>query len=692
MSELLPRPVRLLLGATSPGVSDGKLRKSARGKIVLITGASSGVGEASARRLAAAGATVLLVARRAELLDQICRDIERSRGSAFAHPCDMSDPDQVHELAAAVLAEHGHVDVLVSNAGLSIRRWISESSGRFRDVERTIGVNYLGPVALLLALLPSMRDRGQGHIVYVSTLGVNFPPMRWSAYIASKAAFETWLSGVAPEVRGDGVSVTSIHMQLVRSPMLGPFRMWRYLPGMSTEEAAGMVARAVAQRPRVIAPLWARLGGAATGLARGPVETAIWLSSRSARAGVPSLLGALDTVASSGLVRPVRPDRLARALLAAGRYGATPAGAAAVGAALYPERPAVIDELGTLSFADLDIQTRKLAGALHTRVELGSSHRVGVMCRNHRGFVQAAVAATRLGCDLVPLNTDFAAAQLEQVLERETVTAVVHDQEFEEVLAQTNFDGPRILAWSDEDPGSPTLKSLIDDGAADPPAPSSAGRVIMLTSGTTGTPKGATRSVRPWALAPAAVAGALDLGRIRRAPRSGQPIVVAPPLFHLFGLAGMMGAFAYGSPIVLRRRFDPEATLDQIDRHRAGVLLAVPTMLARITSLPTPTRRRYDAASLRMIVSGAAPLPPELARAIMDEFGNVLYNGYASTESGSGTLATPADLRAAPGTVGRPMAGVKVKILDAAGRELPTGQTGRIFIGSPLNFEGYTGG
>ncbi|HEV3128555.1 MAG TPA: SDR family NAD(P)-dependent oxidoreductase, partial [Solirubrobacteraceae bacterium] len=228
MSELLPRPVRLLLGATSPGVSDGKLRKAARGKIVLITGASSGVGEASARRLAAAGATVLLVARRAELLEQICRDIERSGGSAFAYPCDMSDPDRVHELAATVLADHGHVDVVVSNAGLSIRRWISESSGRFRDVERTIGVNYLGPVALLLALLPSMRDRGQGHIVYVSTLGVNFPPMRWSAYIASKAAFETWLSGAAPEVRGDGVSVTSIHMQLVRSPMLGPFRMWRY--------------------------------------------------------------------------------------------------------------------------------------------------------------------------------------------------------------------------------------------------------------------------------------------------------------------------------------------------------------------------------------------------------------------------------------------------------------------------------
>jgi fatty-acyl-CoA synthase len=418
----------------------------------------------------------------------------------------------------------------------------------------------------------------------------------------------------------------------------------------------------------------------------------MWLYARTAQAGLPALLGAVDTAASSGVVRPVRPDRLARALLAGRRYGATPASAAAAAAALHPDRAAVIDEFGTLTFAELDAAARRLAGALHTHVELGSSDRVGIMCRNHRGFVQAAVAATRLGCDLVPLNTDFAPAQLDAVLEREGVTAVVHDQEFSDVFAETSFDGPRILAWCDEEPSGPTIASLIETGAEDAPAPASSGRVIVLTSGTTGTPKGATRSVRPWALAPAVLAGALDLGRIRRPPRSGEPVVVAPPLFHLFGLAGMMGAFAYGSPIVIRRRFDAEATLEQIDRHRAGVLLAVPTMLGRVMSVPEETRRRFDTSSVRMIISGAAPLPPDLARAVMDAFGNVLYNGYASTESGSGTLATPADLRAAPGTVGRPMAGVKIRILDENGRELPTGQTGRIFIGSPVSFEGYTGG
>ena len=293
-----------------------------------------------------------------------------------------------------MLADHGHVDVVVSNAGVSIRRWVSETYDRFRDIERTIHVNYLGPTRLLLGLLPSMRARGSGHIVYVSTMGVNFPPLRWSAYIASKVAFETWLGGVAPEIRADGVTTTSIQLQLVRSPMLGPFRMWNYIPGMSSDEAAAIVARAIVERPRVIAPAWARVGGAVTSLAQAPVERA--LSGYAARvnpasqAGLPSPVAALTTVA--GVVRPVRPDRIARALIALVRFGATPAAVAATAAALYPARPAVIDELGTLSFDDLDWEARALAAALHDRFRLGAGDTVAVMCRNHRGFVLAAVA------------------------------------------------------------------------------------------------------------------------------------------------------------------------------------------------------------------------------------------------------------------------------------------------------------
>ncbi len=718
MSELLPRPIRLLLGATSAGIDDRRLSAAVDGRVVLITGASSGVGEATALRLGRAGATVLLVARRTALLEEVRSEIAAAGGTAFVHPCDLADAEAAGRLAEQVLEQHGRVDVVVSNAGLSIRRWISQSYNRFSDIERTINVNYLGPVRLLLGLLPSMRERGSGHIVNVATVGVDLPPLRWSAYIASKSALETWLGGVAPEIRPDGVTTSSIHLQLVRSPMLGPFRMWNYLPGMSSEEAAGIVARAIVQRPRTISPLWARVGGSMYHLAQAPVESALAgharranpdsrrrtqhaplppthtpaaLAAASARLAAESVAG-LITIASIRVLRPIRPDRLARVLLAQRRFGGSIAFAAAAAAELHGEQPGLIDERGTLTFAELDRDARRLAASLHSHFDLAATDRIGIMCRNHRGFVQATAAAGRLGCDIVPLNTDFAGPQLADVLARERVAAVVYDQEFEPVFDAAGFEGTRVIAWVDSEIGRPTIGALIDVATGEAPPPRAPGRTITLTSGTTGTPKGATRTVSARASVSLAVAGLLDLARIRPTPRAGEPIVVAPPLFHLYGMIGMGLGFGLGSPIVLRRRFDPEATLEQIERTRAGILLAVPTMLGRIMDLPAATRERYDTSSLRMIVSGAAPLPPELATAVMDRFGEILFNGYASTEVGTGTLATPSDLRAAPGTVGRPAAGVRIKILDSEGLELPQGTTGRIFVGSPLLFDGYTGG
>jgi acyl-CoA synthetase (AMP-forming)/AMP-acid ligase II len=499
----------------------------------------------------------------------------------------------------------------------------------------------------------------------------------------------------------------------VRSPMLGPFRMWRYIPGMSTDEAAAMVARAVALRPRRIEPGWARIGGPLTDLAQGTVER---LFTRRARAAIPRSapppppptgpgglvdttahlaeegLASLTTIAASGVVRPVRPDRLARVGIAQRRFGATPAFLVAMAAELYGERPAIIDELGTVTFGEIERDARRLAAALHSHFELNAGQRVAIMCRNHRGYVLAAAAAARLGCDLVPLNSDFAGPQLADVLTREGAGAAIYDEEFEHVFDEAGFERTRIIAWHDGEVGRPTLDALISVGGEEPPAPREPGRVIMLTSGTTGTPKGATRSVRARALPGLAVGGFLELARFKPTPRSGEPFLVAPPLYHLYGMIGFGAAFAFGSPMLLRPRFDPEAVLEQIDRHRAGVIMAVPTMYKRIIDLPADTRHKYDTSSLRAAFTGAAPLPPELATAIMDEWGDILYNGYASTEVGSGTIATPADLRAAPGTVGRPMAGVKIKILDDEGLELPQGRTGRIFVGGPLQFEGYTGG
>ena len=255
------------------GPDEDKLRRNVEGKVVLITGASYGIGEASALKLGEAGATVILVARSRERLEEVAERIAASGGSADVQPCDMTDPASVEALTASLLDRHGFVDVVVNNAGKSIRRSIELSYDRFHDFERTIEVNYLGPVRLLLALLPAMRERGEGHVVNVSTLGVRLPPTpRWAAYISSKAAFDVWLRSLGPEMRRDGVSYTSIYLGLVHTRMSAPTPEFRNMPGMSAEQAADLVCKAIVERPREIEPWWVGLTGPALDAVRGPWE------------------------------------------------------------------------------------------------------------------------------------------------------------------------------------------------------------------------------------------------------------------------------------------------------------------------------------------------------------------------------------------------------------------------------------
>jgi NAD(P)-dependent dehydrogenase (short-subunit alcohol dehydrogenase family) len=261
----------------NPGGAPGeeKLRQAVEGKVVLVTGASFGIGEATAVQLGEAGAIVLLVARSGERLEEVAERISAAGGVADIHACDLADPDAVGGLAERVLAEHGHVDVIVSNAGKSIRRSIELSYDRFRDFERTIEVNYLGPVRLLLALLPGMRERGEGHIVNVSTLGVRVPPTpRWAAYISSKAAFDVWLRSLGPEMRRDGVTYTSIYLGLVHTRMSAPTPEFRNMPGLTPEQAAELIGKAIVERPREIEPWWVGLTAPALEAIRGPWERA----------------------------------------------------------------------------------------------------------------------------------------------------------------------------------------------------------------------------------------------------------------------------------------------------------------------------------------------------------------------------------------------------------------------------------
>lgn len=262
-----------------------RVRGAVGDRTVLVTGSSFGIGEASARRFAAAGARVLLVARTEPRLREVAEEITAAGGLAWFYPTDLSDGAAVDALVEKVLGEHGSVDVLVNNAGKSIRRSVALSYDRPQDFTRTIDINYLGPVRLTLGLLPSMRERGSGHVVNVSTLGVHgLPPApRWGAYQASKAAFDVWSRSMAAEVRGDGVTLTTIYMGLVHTRMSAPTASFRAMPGHSPDEAAALVCDAVVHRPRVIAPWWAGPAATFAPLLSGTIHRALSLAFREDR-------------------------------------------------------------------------------------------------------------------------------------------------------------------------------------------------------------------------------------------------------------------------------------------------------------------------------------------------------------------------------------------------------------------------
>jgi len=257
--------------------SDETLRAHVAGMTILVTGASHGIGRHTAIRLARAGASVLLVARSADVLEELTEQLRADGCAAFALPADLSDVDvAVPALAERILAEHGPPDVIVNNAGKSIRRAIDRSYDRFHDFTRTADLNYLGPVRLLLALLPAMRERGSGHIVNVSTVGVLLPPTpRWSAYQASKAAFDTWLRAVAAETHADGVTATALYMALVHTRMSAPTDDFKLVPGLSAEEAAGLVCHAIVDRPSAISPWWATSAALIDTAARGASDALV---------------------------------------------------------------------------------------------------------------------------------------------------------------------------------------------------------------------------------------------------------------------------------------------------------------------------------------------------------------------------------------------------------------------------------
>jgi fatty-acyl-CoA synthase len=321
---------------------------------------------------------------------------------------------------------------------------------------------------------------------------------------------------------------------------------------------------------------------------------------------------------------------------------------------------------------------------------MGAGSKVGLLARNHRGFIEGLGGSTLLGADSCFLNTGFAAPQLRDVLQREGIEFVLYDDEFADLVEAGAGDQIRVRVWREQDiaaEGATSLDELAQRYRARPLGrPSRPGKATILTSGTTGTPKGAQRSA-------SSSDSDTAIGLLEALPiKVGQRTLVSAPLFHAWGLAQLLMGSVMRSTFVLQRRFDPESVLEAIQRHRPEVLVVVPVMLQRILALGPDVCGKYDTSSLRATLSSGSALPGELALRWMDTFGDNLYNFYGSTEVAQAAIAGPADLRAAPGTAGRVPLGTTVRILDEQGRPLPRGKTGRIFVGNKGQFEGYTGG
>jgi acyl-CoA synthetase (AMP-forming)/AMP-acid ligase II len=392
---------------------------------------------------------------------------------------------------------------------------------------------------------------------------------------------------------------------------------------------------------------------------------------------------AASAAARSGLLRPVGPRTSAKIVSGLWRTGLTPAAAIAIGAARHPDRAAIIDDEGGTTYHELDRRIESMAGSLWSRHRGRAT--LAVLCRNHRGFVEALAVGSRLGQEVVFLNTEITESQLGRILERHSPDVLVHDEEYDGIVEACGYEGRRVLAWH----ASPaedrlTLDELVVCSEGRAPANHRSTKLTLLTSGTTGLAKGVSRGVNPLGIAESVATG---LGVMRL--RDGDVSVVPPPFFHALGFAMLMSTLAVGGTVVSHRRFDATQMLDDIEKHQATVLTGVPLMLQRLLKAKSEHPDR-DVSSVRVALTGASPIPPATVTEFLDQFGPVLINLYGSTETGIVSMATPEDLLDEPSTLGRPGIGISVRILREDRSVADVGERGTIFMRGGMLFDGYT--
>ncbi len=387
----------------------------------------------------------------------------------------------------------------------------------------------------------------------------------------------------------------------------------------------------------------------------------------------------------AGMVGPELPHRIAQLVLGFERFGLL-GGALVASAIRHGDQVAMVDERGQVTYKQLDDRVNALANGWREQgLEAGEG--VAILVRNHRGFLESVFAAAKCGARIVLLNTSFAGPQIREVAEREGTDLLVIDEEYADLLDGVEVPRGTYRAWTDaEDDGEDTLEGVIRANSTDaPPKPDVSPRITILTSGTTGTPKGAPRS-EPRSLA-------LIGGLLSKVPfKARETTELCVPMFHALGFMQAIVGIGLGSTLVVRRRFDAEDTLRSIDEHRASAMVVVPVMLRRLVDLGEKTIAQHNHSSLRIIFVSGSALGSDLAERALEAFGPVVYNLYGSTEVSYATIATPEDLTDDSSTVGTVVRGSVVKIFDEDENELPTGESGRIFVGNLSQFEGYTGG
>lgn len=396
---------------------------------------------------------------------------------------------------------------------------------------------------------------------------------------------------------------------------------------------------------------------------------------------------AVPAVLSSGMLAPVGPRKVAALARSFYRYGPTPAMLLAASAIRHPDTIAIIDDSGQLTYRQLQQRAEAIAAALFATAET-PPRSVGIICRNHRGFAEAMAAGAQLGAELIFINTELPAQQLHAILARHNPDVLIYDDEYSDAVAQSDFAGLRVLAWREPHADDTELATLDDLATRTDPAPPrvrQAVKITLLTSGTTGLAKGVPRAVKPTAIV-ALTLTAMSILRLRSTDR----VLVGPPMFHGFGLLSLLGPLSLGATAICRRRFDAPTALDDITRHQVSVVMAVPVMLQRLLAVPGVADNAAVRSTLRIMVTGAAPISPTTVSKLIETFGPIVVNGYGSTEAGLVTIATPADLVFAPDTIGRAALGVSVRILRADRTVAAAGEIGEIFVRSGLEYTGYT--